>query len=211
MYGAGLGRYGNSTLSDLTASSWGGFSPLHNGSGLATLEVNATPRLIIYGNWGIDYAGRNDWARRGGTTLGSPTATFCPTGFTSASQCTAKPSAALLAAGGTWGGHWGAPSAAAIGYGSRKSSNTSCNTLANPGFSGGSTGYYPGSGCGDQSKDVQEFTVGYWYDFYKGEHGRLRQSIQYGYAERVGWSDSSGIGAKGLNNMFWTSFRYYLP
>jgi hypothetical protein len=211
LYGAGVGRYGNSTLSDVTSSNWGGFSPLHNGSGLATVEVNATPRLLIYGNWGMDYAGRNDWATAGTTTLGSPTATFCPTGFTSAADCTAKPTDAQLAAGGTWGGHWGTPSAAAVGYGSRKSSNSACETLANPGFNGGSTGFYPGGSCGDQTKSVQEYTFGYWYDFYRGEHGRLRQSIQYGYANRSGWSDATGIAAKGINNMFWTSFRYYLP
>ena len=33
----------------------------------------------------------------------------------------------------------------------------------------------------------------------------------YGYAVREGWSGASGIGAKGIDNMFWTSFRYYLP
>jgi hypothetical protein len=211
MYGAGVGRYGNSTLSDLTSNNWGGFSPLHNASGLATLEANPTPRLALYFNWGIDYAGRNDWASASTTTLGGPAATFCPKGFTSASDCTSKPTAAQLAAGGAWGGHWGAPSVSAVGYGSRKSSNSACETLANPGFNGGSTGYYPGGSCGDQSRDVQEYTVGYWYDFYKGEHGRLRQSIQYGYAERAGWSDATGLAAKGINNMFWTSFRYYLP
>ena len=211
MWGTGLGRYGNSTLSDLTATSWGGLSVLHNGSGLVTLEINPTARLALYGNYGIDYAGRDDQANAGSTTLGGPTATFCPTGFTSKSQCTSKPTAALLAAGGTWGGHWGAPSAAAVGYGSRVLSNSACNTTANPGFSGGSTGFYPGGSCGAQSRNVQEGTVGYWYDFYRGDRGRLRQSIQYGYAVREGWSGAAGIGAKGIDNMFWTSFRYYLP
>ena len=132
--------------------------------------------------------GRNDWANPGATTLGSPTATFCPTGFTSPSQCTAKPSAALLAAGGTWGGHWGTPSASAVGYGSRVLSNSACNTTANPGFNGSSTGYYPGGSCGAQTRNVQEATVGYWYDIYRGDRGRLRQSIQYGYAIRDAWS-----------------------
>jgi TolA-binding protein len=211
MYGAGIGRYGDTTLSDVTTNSWGGFSPLHNFSGLLTVEANPTPRLLVYLNYGGDYAGRNDWANSGATTLGSPTATFCPTGFTSGSQCTAKPTAAQLAAGGTWGGHWGAPSAAALGYGSRVLSNSACTSIAAPGFSGSSTGYYPGGSCGAQSRDVQEMTGGYWYDIYKGEHGRLRQSIQYGYAVREGWSGASGIGAKGIDNMFWTSFRYYLP
>ncbi len=211
MWGTGLGRYGNSTLADLTSKDWGGFSALHNGSGLFTVEANPSPRMALYLNYGIDYAGRDDWANAADTTLGNPTATFCPTGFTSPSQCTAKPSAALLAAGGSWGGHWGTPGASAVGYGSRVLSNSACNTTANPGYNGGSTGYYPGGSCGAQTRDVQEITGGYWYDLYKGDRGRLRQSIQYGYAERQGWSGASGIGAKGIDNMFWTSFRYYLP
>ena len=211
LWGAGVGRYGNSTLADVTASDWGGLSPIHGGSGLFTLEANATPRLAIYFNYGIDYAGRVDWANPGSTTLGNPTATFCPTGFTLPSQCTAKPSAALLAAGGTWGGHWGTPAASAVGYGSRVLSNSACNTTSNPGFNGGSTGYYPGGSCGAQTRNVQEASGGYWYDIYRGDRGRLRQSIQYGYAVREGWSGASGIGAKGIDNMFWTSFRYYLP
>ena len=211
MWGTGLGRYGNSTLADLTVTNWGGLSAIHNGSGLGTIEINPTPRLAIYGNYGIDYAGRDDWANIGSTTLGNPAATFCPTGFTSPSQCTSKPSAALLSAGGTWGGHWGSPGGAAVGYGSRVLNNSACNTTANPGFNGGSTGYYPGGSCGAQTRNVQEGTIGYWYDIYKGEHGRLRQSIQYSYGERQGWSGAGGIGAKGIDNMFWTAFRYYLP
>jgi hypothetical protein len=81
-------------------------------------------------------------------------------------------------------------------------------------------GYQPGgSGCGNNTRDVQEVTGGYWYDIFKGDHGRLRQGIQYGYAVREGWSGTGTAGslsttlngAKGIDNMFWTSFRYYLP
>jgi hypothetical protein len=217
LWGAGMGRYGDSTLADVTANSWGGLAPLHGGSGLFTLEANPNPRMSIYANYGIDYVGRADYANAGATTLGSPTATFCPAGFTSASQCTKSPSAAVLAAGGTWGGHWGTPSASALGYGSRVLNNSACNTNAAPGYSGGSTGYYPGGSCGAQTRNVQEITGGYWYDIYRGDRGRLRQSIQYGYAVREGWSGAplsaggAGVGAKGIDNMVWTSFRYYLP
>ena len=142
-------------------------------------------------------------------TLKSAEIAFATAG---AFACTATPTAADIALGGKWGGHWGAPSAAAVGYGSRLLSNSACTTLAAPGYNGGgSTGYIPGGSCGAQSRDVQEITGGYWYDFYKGDHGRLRQSIQYGYAVREGWSGAGGIGAKGIDNMFWTSLRYYLP
>jgi hypothetical protein len=58
---------------------------------------------------------------------------------------------------------------------------------------------------------VQEGTIGYWYDFYKGPMGRLRQGVQYGYAVREIWANETGYAPKGIENMIWTSFRYYLP
>ncbi len=192
LYGPGVGRYGDSTLADVTANSWGGLSPIHNVSGLFTVEATPDPRLTLYLNYGGDYAGRDDQANPGATTLGAPSA--------------------AQSAAGVWGGHWGAPSAAALGYGSRVLSNSACNTVTAPGYNGGaSTGYAAGGSCGAQSRNVQEMTGGYWYDIYKGDHGRLRQGVQYGYAVREGWSGAAGIGAKGIDNMFWTSFRYYLP
>jgi len=218
IYGPGVGRYGDSTLSDVTANASGGMSAIHNFSGLATLEVNPTPRLILWLNYGGDYAGREDYSTAATTTLGGPSAVFCPTGFTSASQCNKKPTAAILAGGGSWGGTWAAPSQAAVGYGSRMLSNSGCTSIAAPGYNtGGSTGFLPGGSCGAQNRDVQEVTGGWWYDIYKGDHGRFRQGFQYGYAVREGWSGAppsgggNGIGAKGIDNMFWTSLRYYLP
>jgi hypothetical protein len=210
LYGPGVGRYGNSTLADVTADASGNLAPIHNGSGLGTLEINATPRLLIYFNGGIDYAARTDFATATATTLSAPSADFCAT-ISGVVTCSTSTTAALAADGAKWGAHWGAPSAAAVGYGSRLLSNSACTSNAAPGYNGSSTGYYPGGSCGAQNRDIQEYTAGYWYDFYKGDHGRFRQSIQYSYAVREGWSGGSGIGAKGIDNMFWTSFRYYLP
>ncbi len=189
LYGPGVGRYGNSTLSDVTSTESGEFTPIHNGSGLATVEITPTPRMSIYLNYGGDYAGRNYSA--GGSTLGAP-------------------SPAQNAAG-IWGGKWAAPSTAAVGYGSPLLNNSACLTNTAPGYNGSSTGYYTGGSCGAQTRNVQEITGGYWYDIYRGEHGRLRQGLQYGYAVREGWSGASGIGAKGVDNMVFTSFRYYIP
>jgi hypothetical protein len=220
MYGPGVGRYGDTTLSDVTANAAGELEPIHNVSGLLTVEANPTPRLSLYLNYGGDYAGREDFGTGNAfaSTLGSPSADFCPT-TPGAFACTSSPTAADIAAGGSWGGHWGTPAVGttAVGYGSRLLSNSACNTIAAPGFSGGSTGYYPGGSCGAQTRDVQEVTGGWWYDIYKGEHGRFRQGFQYGYAVREGWSGAplttggAGVGAKGIDNMFWTSLRYYLP
>jgi len=212
LYGPGMGRYGDSTLSDVTANAAGALRPIHNLSGLLTIEANPTPRLLVYLNYGGDYAGRDDYGVAGVTTsLGAPSADFCAT-VAGVITCSATSTAALVAAGGKWGGHWGAPSNSAVGYGSRLLSNAACASVAAPGYNGGaSTGYVPGGSCGAQTRDVQEVTGGYWYDFYKGDRGRLRQGIQYGYAVNEGWSGASGIGAKGIDNMFWTTLRYYLP
>jgi hypothetical protein len=213
LFGPGMGRYGDSTLADVTANASGQLSPIHNASGLLTVEANPTPRLSLYLNYGGDYAGRDDYATSTATTLGAPSADFCAT-IAGVITCSASPTAALVAAGGKWGAHWGAPSAAAVGYGSRLLSNTACNSITAPGYNGGaSTGYAAGGSCGAQTRDVQEVTGGYWYDIYKGDHGRLRQGVQYGYAVREGWSGAGtpAIGAKGVDNMFWTTFRYYLP
>jgi hypothetical protein len=202
LFGPGVGRYGDSNLSDVTADASGNLKPIHNVSGLLTLEANPTPRLAIWLDYGGDYAGREDYSGMTGVN-GTPSTLGAPKAAQNAS--------------GVWGGTWKAPSAAAVGYGSRLLNNSACPYQANPSYNGSSTGYYPGGSCGAQTRDVQEITGGYWYDIYKGDHGRLRQAIQYGYAVREGWSGApltagtAGIGAKGVDNMFWTTFRYYLP
>ncbi len=224
LYGPGMGRYGDTTLSDVTNDATGELKPIHNGSGLFTVEATPTPRLLIYLNYGGDYAARADYATSA-LTLTDPTLTFCQTGVTAATaatMCSAKPTAAMFASGGNYGSHFTAtPAITPIGYGSRYASvSATCEAVANPGFASGSVGYQPGgSGCGNNTRNVQEITGGYWYDIYKGDRGRLRQSIQYGYAVREGWSGTGTAGAqsnplngaKGIDNMFWTSFRYYLP
>jgi len=191
LFGPGVGHFGTSTLSDATSNASGVLVPIHNLSGLLTAEVTPNPRLQLYFYYGGDYAGREDEANAAATTLAAPTA--------------------AESAAGLWGGTWKAPSAAAVGYGSRLLSNSACNANANPTYNGSSTGYYSGAGCGAQTRDVQEGTAGYWYDIYKGDRGRLRQGFQYSYVVREGWSGAGGIAAKGIENMLFTSLRYFLP
>jgi hypothetical protein len=229
LYGPGVGRYGATTLSDVTNNTAGELEPIHNTSGLLTLEANPTARLSLYLNYGGDYAARADYGTTA-LTLGDPTATFCEASVggvalsaaNASTYCSAKPTAAMFANGGNWGSHFtAAPVLTAVGYGSRYASvSPTCSAVANPGLASGSVGYQPaGSGCGNNSRDVQEVTGGYWYDIFKGDHGRLRQGIQYGYAVREGWSGTGTAGtltsplngAKGIDNMVWTSFRYYIP
>jgi hypothetical protein len=97
------------------------------------------------------------------------------------------------------------------GYGSPFLKDSGCGIELAPGTSP-QVGYQPTApaSCASPTKDIQEFTLGYWYDFYKGPKGRFRQGIQYSYFERYGWSGTGGI-PKGNDNIFETSFRYYMP
>ena len=58
MYGWGVGRYGSTTLSDVTFDATGKMMALTNVSGLATVELHPNARLVLYGNMGEDFAGR---------------------------------------------------------------------------------------------------------------------------------------------------------
>jgi hypothetical protein len=100
-----------------------------------------------------------------------------------------------------------------IGYGTYATDMSGCKVEAK---AGGSTSPSNPAKCGGNNTDVQEFTAGYWYNMYNGPKGRLRYGLQYAWFERDLWSGQGtltnpGGGAKGTDNMFWTSLRYYLP
>jgi hypothetical protein len=99
------------------------------------------------------------------------------------------------------------------GYGLYSADMSGCTTEGVPGgsYSPSATG-----NCKGNNKDVQEFTSGYWYNFYNGPKGRFRMGIQYSYLERNLWSGVGGTtnpggNAKGTDNVVETSMRYYLP
>lgn len=69
LWGQGVGRYGSSTIADVTIRPSGQLSPIHGFSALSTIEMNPTPRLNIYLNYGADYMGR-DYVLNGTTQVG---------------------------------------------------------------------------------------------------------------------------------------------
>jgi hypothetical protein len=99
-----------------------------------------------------------------------------------------------------------------VGYGSYYANDSGCTVQAAPGTTTG-TGTTPGttSTCASATKDTQETTVGYWYNFYAGPHGRLRQGFQYSYVARYLWSGLGGAGINTNDNVIETSLRYYMP
>jgi hypothetical protein len=97
--GAGVERYGSSTLPDVTVKPDGSLEPIRGGSSLATLELHPTKRFDLYSNFGVDYAERTVYQQAGvdygygspnQNTTGCQTETL-PSGGTagSAANCTA--------------------------------------------------------------------------------------------------------------------------
>ena len=81
----------------------------------------------------------------------------------------------------------------------------------------GSNGFIPGalSNCDGDTRNILEGTIGFWYRFYNGPKGRFQFGGQYSYVQRNTWSGVNGsgvgVGPHGLDNMVFTSIRYYLP
>jgi Skp family chaperone for outer membrane proteins len=69
LWGQGMGRYGDSTIADVTIRPSGLLSPIHGFSALSTIEVNPTPRLTAYFNYGGDELDR-DYVLNGTTQVG---------------------------------------------------------------------------------------------------------------------------------------------
>jgi hypothetical protein len=101
-----------------------------------------------------------------------------------------------------------------VGYGAPEFSNAGCYTevapAVNTGFSPSGLGH-----CTAQTRAVLEGTLGFWYRFYNGPRGKFQFGTQYSYVTRETWSGVAGPGTSGspsgLDNMVYTSFRYYLP
>ena len=105
-----------------------------------------------------------------------------------------------------------------VGYGSPAFNNSGCYIETPPTTANGSAGYDPGSlaNCTADTRAVIEGTAGFWYRFYSGPRGRFQFGTQYSYVTRRTWSGkgfTAGVGASpaGIDNMIFTSFRYYLP
>jgi hypothetical protein len=183
--GNGLGRYSTTTLPDATAHPDGSLELLVGGSELGSVEWRATPRLDLYAYYGGEYVKR----------------AFYNTGY---NVVTAGPTQGQPILGG-----YGAPNNIVSG----------CYTEVLPTSSANGGGNVPGtaSNCQADNRNIQEGTFGYWFRFYKGSRGIFQQGIQYSYAVRHTWQGIgdplTGLGGspKAIENMWFTSFRYYLP
>jgi hypothetical protein len=101
-----------------------------------------------------------------------------------------------------------------VGYGRPDQTGTG-NCLVEPNPAAGQNGTKPGfqpasNGCNDL-RDVIEGTLGFWYKAYNGPKGRIQFGPQYSYLVLNTWRDAVAPTPHTIENMFFTSFRYYLP
>jgi TolA-binding protein len=102
----------------------------------------------------------------------------------------------------------------AVGYGAPAFSDSGCYAETAP---SSGTGFGFGSiSCSGNTQRVIEGTAGFWIKLHSGPKGRLQFGPQYSYVSRDAWTGTGPtagtfVAPHGIDNMFFTSFRYYLP
>ncbi len=196
--GSGIGRYGSAQLPDATARPDGTLALVKSAQWLGGLEFHPNPKLDVYAYFGQEYAGRA--AYQGYTTISVlKTPAIAATATSPAIPGTTTTTIKLDQFGG---------------YGSPFANNSGCSSEAAPGGTG-----TPGTGgsCAGDIRTISEGTFGFWHKVYNGPKGGFRWGIQYSYLTKTGWSGNNntptaiGISPKAVDNMLFTSFRYYIP
>jgi len=196
-YGDGIGRYGSAQIADLTLKPDGTQGLIRTAHGLGELVFHPNSKLDIYADFGGEYGWRTAYQGYDSISV-VKTAAIPATPTSTAIPATTTTTFKLNQIGG---------------YGSPFANNTGCSTQAPPSNqltpSGGGT-------CAGDTRLVAEGTIGFWHKITQGPKGGLRWGIQYSYFTRMGWSGNNntgtpGISPKAVDNMIFTSFRYYIP
>jgi hypothetical protein len=181
LLGDGVGRYSAAQLPDVTARPDGTLTPIRSAGFLGTLELHPHPKLDVYFDFGIEASERAAYSY-----------------FTNPAT--------------------GAPVLTQVGFGNPAFNNSGCETpegvpAANSPFTSATSGT-----CTADPRNIYEATVGFWHKLYQGPKGGVRWGVQYSYLVQNSWSGtgglpagSPGLNAKGVDNMVFTSFRYYIP
>lgn len=205
--GDGIGRYGGAQLADATARPDGSLALIRTAHGLARIELHPTPKLDLYGYWGLEYAWRAGYSGYDAITITKTTA-IPATSTTTGGITTTTPAIPATT-------HTVISTTGIGGYGNVAANNSGCSSEGVP-----INDFNPSSGanCAGDIRLIQEATAGFWYRFYQGPKGRFQFGVAYSYLSKVAWSGTGGVPAggsaispKGTDNMVWTSFRYYLP
>lgn len=197
--GDGIGRYGSAQLADETFRPDGTAALIRTAHGLGILEFHPNPKLDVYLYGGSEYAFRAGYT--GYTTIGITATPAIPASAGSpAIPATTNTTISTTGIGG---------------YGSPAANNSGCST---EGLPSGSFTPSTGGTCAGDIRIITEGTLGFWHKFYSGPKGGMRWGVAYSYITKSGWSGSGGLPAgtpgispKAVDNMIWTSFRYYIP
>ena len=189
--GDGIGRYGSAQLADITLRPDGTQALIRTAHALGELELHPNSKLDIYAYFGGEYAWRT--AYQGYNSISITKTPAIPANATTA----AIPATTTTTFKQNQFG----------GYGSLFANNSGCSTENPP-----SNQLTPAGGgtCAGDTRLIMEGTLGFWDKLVQGPKGGLRWGIQYSYFTRSAWS-GGGISPKAVDNMIWTSFRYYLP
>ena len=203
--GDGIGRYGSAQLADETFRPDGTAALIRTAHALGRVEFHPNPKLDVYLYGGSEYAWRA--AYTGYTVI---TATSTPAIPASGAQPAYPATTTTLINLNGIGG-----------YGSPFANNSGCQTGAfNSGELPPTGSFTPSTGgtCAGDIRIITEGTIGFWHKFYSGPKGGMRWGVAYSYITKSGWSGNGtlppgtpGISPKAVDNMIWTSFRYYIP
>lgn len=106
---------------------------------------------------------------------------------------------------------------APVGYGSPLFNNSGCAAAEQLPAAGTVNAPSAGLTCNGDIRNVVEDTLGFWHRLYSGSKGKVQWGLQYSYLVKNTWSGNNNIPAsvglqpKAIDNMLFTSFRYYLP
>ena len=195
--GDGIGRFGSAQIPDVTARPTGTLALIRTGHAMARLEFHPNAKLDLYAYVGDEYGARA--AYKGYSSVRLTTNTLTGPAFGAPVTTTTTVTTSTSGIGG---------------YGSPFANNSGCSTEVAP-----VNQNTPGTGgtCAGDTRNIIEGTAGFWYKFYNGSKGRLQWGMQYAYFTKSAWSGNNNVPAaftidpKAVDNMVWTSFRYYLP
>jgi hypothetical protein len=194
--GDGVGRYGSAQLADITFRPDGTAALIRTAHGLGELEWHPNSKLDIYAYYGAEYAWRAAYQGYTSITV-TKTAAIPATATTLAIPATTTTAFKVNQFGG---------------YASPFANNSGCST-ENPPIN--QLNPSAGGSCAGDTRVIMEGTLGFWHKIYQGPKGGLRWGIQYSYFSRNAWSGNNstlvGVSPKAVDNMVWTSFRYYIP
>ncbi|HUC54007.1 MAG TPA: hypothetical protein VMR90_08160 [Candidatus Cybelea sp.] len=190
VYGDGIGRFGSAQLPDVTARPDGTLAPIRSGHGLGIVELHPGPKLDVYAYGGAEYAARAAYSGYNSVKI-TPT-TIAPAGGGPVTTTTTV-ARSITGIGG---------------YGNPAANNSGCSTEIPPATQLAPSG---GGTCAGDTRVVIEGTLGFWHKIYQGPKGGFRWGMTYSYLTRTGWSGAASLQPHAVDNMVFTSFRYYLP